>query len=139
MSGEIYSYIYDKLLSEGALDVYTQSIFMKKNRPATKLSILCAKKDRKKFVEMILKETSTFGVRYIEYKRSAIERQFTEINTEYGLISIKLGYYKGKLIKFAPEYEDCKKIAEKTGLPLIAIFDNINSRIIEEIDENLLT
>jgi len=61
---------------------------------------------------MILKETSTFGVRYIEYNRSAMNRKFTEINTEYGLISIKLGYYKNKLIKYSPEYEDCKKIAE---------------------------
>nr|WP_312214188.1 hypothetical protein [Clostridioides sp.] len=50
-----------------------------------------------------------------------------------------MGYYKDKLIKFPPEYEDCKKIAEKTGFPLINIFDSINSRIIEEFDENLLT
>lgn len=112
---------------------------MKKNRPSTKLSLLCTKEDKNKFTEIILRETSTFGVRFIEYKRSAIERKFTKINTEYGLITVKLGYYKDKLIKFVPKYEECKKIAEKTGLPLINIFDSINSRNIEEFDENLLT
>ena len=69
MSSEIFSYLYDKVIEEGALDIYTESIHMKKNRPAIKLSVLCEKKDLDKFTEIILMETSTFGIRYKEYER----------------------------------------------------------------------
>ena len=63
MSSEMYSYLYEKALSEGALDIYTESIFMKKNRPAYKVTIICNEEDIDKFTELLLSETSTFGVR----------------------------------------------------------------------------
>lgn len=139
MSSEVYSYLYDKILEEGALDVYTESIYMKKNRPANKLSILCEKRDLQKFVELILIETSTFGVRYHEYSRERLTRKFTKINTSYGLVTVKLGYYNDKLIKVTPEYEDCKIIAKQHKISLNQILYKINCRINEEFDINLLT
>ena len=139
MSSEVYSYLYDKILEDGALDVYIESIYMKKNRPANKLSILCEKRDLQKFVELILIETSTFGVRYHEYSRERLTRKFTKINTPYGLITVKLGYYKGKLIKVTPEYEDCKTIAKQYKISLNQLLYKINGRINEEFDINLLT
>ena len=69
MSSEIYSYLYDKLLDLGALDVYTEHIYMKKNRPALKLSVICTDKILNEIVERIMIETSTFGVRYHKYNR----------------------------------------------------------------------
>ena len=139
MSSEVYSYIYDKILIEGALDIYTQSIYMKKNRPATKLCIMCEEKDLEKFIDIIIKETSTFGVRYNKYNRVKIDRQFTKLKTPYGDVSVKLGYYKGKLIKVTPEYEDCKKIAKNTEIPLNMLLYKINCIINKEFDINLLT
>ncbi len=139
MSSEIYSYLYEKILKDGALDVYTESIYMKKNRPATKLSILCKKSDLEKFIDLLLIETTTFGVRYHEYNRKILTRKFTEIDTPYGLVNVKLGYYDGKIIKATPEYEDCKKIANKHEIPLNQLLYKINYIINKKFDLNLLT
>jgi len=131
MSSEMYSYLYEKALAEGALDIYTESIFMKKNRPAYKVTIICNEEDIDKFTELLLVETSTFGVRYQKFNRSTLYRRFSKINTKYGDIQIKLGYLNGKLIKVTPEYEDCKIIAKKENISLNQIFNEINSIINE--------
>ncbi|MGM9530250.1 nickel insertion protein [Intestinibacter sp.] len=132
MSSELYSYLYEKALAEGALDIYTESIFMKKNRPAYKVTIICNEEDIDKFTELLLVETSTFGVRYQKFNRSTLYRRFSKINTKYGDIQIKLGYLNGKLIKVTPEYEDCKMMAKKENIPLNQIFNEINSIINEK-------
>lgn len=139
MSQEIYSYLYDKILEAGALDVYTEGIYMKKNRPANKITILCEENDLEKFVEILITETSTFGVRYHKYNRERLKRKFTKIDTIYGEISIKLGYYNDKLIKVTPEYEDCKIISKNTGIPLQHLIYKINCIINEKFDVKLLT
>ncbi len=139
MSSEVYSYVYEKVINEGALDVYTQSIYMKKNRPAIKLCILCKEEDLNKFIDVIILETTTFGIRYNRYNRVVLDRKFTELETEYGNINVKLGYYKGKLIRVTPEYEDCKKVAENANLPLNSIVNELNSIINKKFNLNLLT
>ena len=139
MSCEIYSYLFEKVLNEGALDVYAQSIYMKKNRPAYKISILVEEKELQKFTRIILEETSTFGVRYNKYNRCKLDRKLIDIDTKYGTIKFKLGYYNGKLIKAKPEYEQCKDIAFNLNVPIKEIYDSINISINEEIIENLLT
>ena len=110
MSSEVYSYIYEKFINDGALDIYTQSIYMKKNRPAIKLCILCKEDDLNKFIDLMILQTSTFGIRYSKYNRVTLDRKFTKIETEYGKITVKLGYYNGQLIRITPEYVDFKKI-----------------------------
>ena len=132
MSSETYSYLYEQILEKGALDIYTEGIFMKKNRPAYKITVLCKEKDLDKFSKLLLVETSTFGVRYQKLKRVMLERKFEKIETKYGNIQIKLGYLNGKLIKVTPEYEDCKIIAKKENLPLIKVFNEINCIISEK-------
>ncbi len=139
MSQEIYSYLYDKILEAGALDIYTESIYMKKNRPANKITILCEEDDLEKFVEILITETSTFGVRYHKYNREILKRKFIKMDTIYGEINIKLGYYKDKLIKATPEYEDCKKISKNTGIPFHQLIYKINCIINEKFDVKLLT
>ena len=139
MSSEIYSYLFEKIMDEGALDVFTESIFMKKNRPAYKISILTKEEDLNKFIELLLTETSTFGVRYKEYNRAKLDRKFIEIDTYYGKIKIKLGYYNGKLIKAKPEYEQCKLISKKLNIPIKEVYNKINASFDEEINKNLLT
>ena len=139
MSSEIYSYLFEKIMDEGALDVFTESIFMKKNRPAYKISILTKKKDLNKFIKLLLTETSTFGVRYKEYNRAKLDRKFIEVDTIYGKVKVKLGYYNNKLIKLKPEYEQCKLISKTLNIELREVYNEINKSINEKININLLT
>ncbi|MGL4797524.1 MAG: nickel insertion protein [Paraclostridium sp.] len=129
MSSEIYSYLYEKLLDIGALDVYTESIYMKKNRPATKLSVLCKESCLEDIKKIIMTETSTFGVRYHKYIRETLLRRFEKLGCKYGNVTVKLGYYDGNLIKATPEYEECKNIAKELNLPLIKVYEDINHLI----------
>lgn len=139
MSSEVYSYIYEIFIDNGVLDIYTESIYMKKNRPATKLCILCKEEDLNKFIDLIILQTSTFGVRYTKYNRVTLNRKFIEIDTKYGKIKVKLGYYNGKLIRVTPEYEDCKNIAKNKNIPLNSLINNINYLINKKFNTNLLT
>lgn len=139
MSSEIYSYLYEKVLEEGALDIYTESIYMKKNRPATKVCILCQESDLDKFIEILLTETSTFGVRYNIYNREELKRKFEIIDTKYGKIKVKLGYHNNKLIKATPEYDECKIIAKNYNISLNEVFFEINCIIKQRINTKLLT
>ena len=139
MSSEIYSYLYEKVLEEGALDIYTESIYMKKNRPAINLCILCKESDLDKFIKILLKETSTFGVRYNTYNREELKRKFETIDTKYGKIKVKLGYYDNELIKATPEYDECKLIAKNYDISLNEVFFEINCIIKQKIDTKLLT
>jgi pyridinium-3,5-bisthiocarboxylic acid mononucleotide nickel chelatase len=139
MSSEIFSYLYEEILSIGALDIYTQSIYMKKNRPAVKLSIICTEDDLENIIEIILKETSTFGVRFNKYNRKILSRKIKIINTIYGKVKVKLGYYDGKLIKVTPEYEDCKLIAKTLNLSLNKVYNDVNISINEYFKSNMLT
>lgn len=129
MSSEIFSYLYEKLMEDGALDVYTQSIYMKKNRPAIKLSVLCNEIDLDKFIETILIETSTFGVRYHIYNRETLLREFDKVHSEYGDVTVKIGYYKNKIVKVTPEYEECKMIAKRANISIKTVYDSINCSI----------
>lgn len=126
-------------IADEALDIYTECIYMKKNRPANKISILCEENDLDKFVEILLKESSTFGVRYHKYNRKTLYRKFDKIDTEYGEITVKLGYYNNKLIKVTPEYEDCKNISKSTGIPLQQLLYKINYILSKKFDVILLT
>jgi len=139
MSSEVYSYIYERFINDGALDIYTQSIYMKKNRPAIKLSVICTEGNLENIIEIILKETSTFGVRFSKYNRKILNRKIKEIETKYGKVKIKLGYYNNELIKITPEYEDCKAIAKKTDLPLSKVYNDVNVIINEYFKLNMLT
>lgn len=139
MSSEIYSYLYEKVLEEGALDIYTESIYMKKNRPAIKVCILCKESDLDKFIEILLTETSTFGVRYNIYNREELKRKFEIMDTKYGKVKVKLGYHNNKLVKATPEYDECKIIAKNYNISLNEVFFEINCIIKQKINTKLLT
>ncbi|SHH38860.1 hypothetical protein SAMN02744040_01793 [Tepidibacter thalassicus DSM 15285] len=129
MNSEIYSYIYEQILKMGALDVYTQSIYMKKNRPAVKLSVICEEEKLDEIVEFILKETTTLGIRYSKFSRKTLDRKMVKIKTKYGNISIKFAYYKSKILKYSPEYEECKVIAENFNIPLKVVYEDITCTV----------
>ena len=112
---------------------------MKKNRPAYKICVLVNEKDLDKFINILLKETSSFGVRYNKFFRKKVDRKFININTEFGDVKVKLGYYNGELIKAKPEYEQCREITLKSDLSLIQVYDLINKEINEKVSQKMLT
>ena len=113
----------EQLFERGALDVFMTPIFMKKGRPATKLSVLCTPTLRNTLSEMLLLETTTFGVRCYTAERLKLTRDFVDIETRWGTVRAKCGYLEGQLIKTVPEYEDCKQLAEQHGVPLREIYE----------------
>ena len=106
--GNILGYFMTKCLQMGALDVYFTSIFMKKNRPAYKLSIICEQDKVEEFSKLILKETSSFGVRISEMKRITLKREAQKVKMPDGVdIRVKIGYDEDNILKIEPEYDDC--------------------------------
>ena len=119
---ELIGLLTERLLSAGALDVYTQSILMKKQRSATMLSVLSKENEREKMLDLIFKESTTFGIRYYNIEREILDRSITEVKTKYGNISIKVGKRNGEIISASPEIDDCKLCAEKYGMPVEDIY-----------------
>ncbi len=122
MSPEISGYLTELLFEMGALDVFLTSILMKKGRPATKLSLLATSDLRESLMQIVLRETTTFGVRCHVVERSKLARDFIAVRTQWGTVRAKRGYMDGEPIKTVPEYEDCKRIAEKHGVPFRQVY-----------------
>jgi hypothetical protein len=125
VSGEILGYFVEAALAAGALDVFHTPIQMKKNRPGVLLAVLCAETDADKFSEMILRETSAFGVRRTLAERRKLRREFTKIKTPFGEVTLKIGRLNGKVIQAAPEFESCKKLAVQAKIPLKRIYETV--------------
>ncbi len=123
MSSEFYTYLYDKLFENKALDVYSTPIFMKKNRPAYKLSVICNVSDKEVLEKIIFKETTTFGIRSYEVQRNILDRNFTKIQTKFGEVTVKNGYLENELIKSSFEFEDLKRLAIEHDIPLSKIIN----------------
>ena len=123
---EIMGYVMEKLnKSIGVLDAWLQTIYMKKNRPAFKLNIICTLKEENNIAELIFKETSTLGIRRETINRYCLEREKQILKLPYGEIEIKIAKLDGEIVNSSPEYESCKKLAKKTGKPLKDIYRDV--------------
>ena len=122
MSGEQFGYVMNILLEAGALDVYYTPVFMKKNRPGTLVTVLTSNEEAGEMEIILLKETTTFGVRRSEWKRRILERRSENIATMYGDIAVKIGYSGAKIYQISPEYEDVKRAAKIHGVPFQDVF-----------------
>lgn len=131
MSPEIMGYTMEKLLDNGALDVYYTPVYMKKNRPSVMLTVLAKCGDEKKFTDIIFQETSTLGVRLSHISRYCMNREQIKVNTQYGDVRVKIASL-GDIMKFSPEYEDCRSIAVKTGLPIKEVYEMVNEKYRQE-------
>ncbi|APC83098.1 nickel pincer cofactor biosynthesis protein LarC [Clostridium botulinum] len=128
MNSEIYEYVINKLLHEGASDAYITPIIMKKTRPAAKLTVLCENKLENIMREIIFKETTTLGIRKYSVEKSMLKRKIEKVKTIYGEISVKKSYLKGQVLNSKPEYEDCKKIALENNIPIKEVYEAVNER-----------
>lgn len=118
MSGEVWPYVQEKLMAAGALDAWITPIIMKKGRPAQMLSVLMHPQDLPVLEKIILTETTTLGMRYYDVARHCSERSFIEVVLPQGSVKVKFSQAGGQILNIAPEFEDCRKLAEASKMPL---------------------
>jgi len=126
---EILGCFVETALAAGALDVFHTPIQMKKNRPGVLLTVLCAEADADKFSEMLLRETSAFGVRRTLAERRKLRREFSRVKTPWGEAIVKIGRLNGGVIQAAPEFESCKKLAARAKIPLKQVYEAVRKAV----------
>ncbi len=123
MNPEIFPYVIDGALSLGALDAFIIPTVGKKGRPASLLTILCPAKCQDALLQYLFQETTTLGIRHRLTERMAIKRDWMEVDTPWGRVRVKRAYLRGEIVNLAPEFVDCRKLAESSGVPLRKILD----------------
>jgi uncharacterized protein (TIGR00299 family) protein len=121
MNPQVFGYVMDRLLEEGALDVFGLPVQMKKNRPGMLLTVLCRREDSTKLTDLIFRETTTLGVREREENRRVLARKWISVETRWGNVRLKVASMNGTVTNYAPEYEDCRKIAAEHRVPLKSV------------------
>lgn len=117
-SPELVGHALAELLERGVLDAYCQPIYMKKGRPGLLLTVLCEPSKIRAVETLIFAETSTFGIRRQLMQRSKLDRRYESVTLPQGDVRIKVGSHNGKVVSVAPEFEDCRRLAEKSGQPV---------------------
>jgi uncharacterized protein (TIGR00299 family) protein len=121
LNPQVFGYVMDRLLEAGALDVFGMPVQMKKNRPGTLLTILAKPADADQLAQIVFSETTTLGVRRREEKRQVLARRWQNVSTRFGEVRIKIASLNGTVTTYAPEYEDCRRIAVEHRVPLKSV------------------
>jgi uncharacterized protein (TIGR00299 family) protein len=125
MPGEWFSHVGPSLFDAGALDVAMIPCTMKKGRPGTILQVMTTNERRPALIDLLLRETTTFGVRWHTAQRHVLERKIIKVDTTFGVVSVKLGFSpdSGALVRVAPEYESCCLAARENDSPLAVVYE----------------
>jgi pyridinium-3,5-bisthiocarboxylic acid mononucleotide nickel chelatase len=123
INAELLGAFVEKALSIGALDVFHTPIQMKKNRPGVLLTVLCAAADADRFSELVLRETTAFGVRRTTAERRKLRRELKTVKTRFGDVAVKLGRLNGRVIQASPEFESCRAAAERKGVTVREVYE----------------
>ncbi len=118
LNPQVFGYVMDRLLEEGALDAFGMPVQMKKSRPGTLLTVLCKPEDSSKLTQIIFTETTTLGVRRRDEVRQTLARRWENVETQWGEVRIKIASMNGTITNYSPEYEDCRRIAAEKHVPL---------------------
>lgn len=118
VSPQVIGHVYDALFAAGAVDVFTSPVHMKKNRPGVVLTVLVPPHIQEQIESILFNETTTFGVRAWRCERRTLSRTFETVETPGGPVRIKVGRQAGHVLTATPEYEDCRRAARETGMPL---------------------
>ena len=135
MSPELVPHVMESLLAAGAHDAWVTQVVMKKGRPGVVLSALCPAIHRYHLLEILFRETTTLGVRFNPVERAVLDRRWVEVEIEGHPVRVKLGVKSGDVVTTSPEYEDARRVAEKTGLPLKVIYAEATRAALEEGEE----
>ena len=125
MSAELLGYVQERLFDLGALDVWFTPIQMKKNRPATMLSALVMSSQESLATDLVLRETTSLGVRVRPVTRHEAQRQLVNFESSFGTVSVKIKSIEGSKVSVAPEYDHCRQLAVQLGLPLHEVYRTI--------------
>ena len=118
LSPQVFGYVMERLFEAGALDVFATAIQMKKNRPGALLTVLAKPQDAEKLTNIIFAETTTLGIRRREEKRQVLARRWETVQTQWGTVRMKIANLNGTMSNYAPEFEDCRRIASEHRVPL---------------------
>jgi uncharacterized protein (DUF111 family) len=118
LSPQVLAYAMERLLAEGALDVFSVPVQMKKSRSGALLTVLAKMEDASRLTKLIFAETTTLGVRRREEQRQTLSRRWETVDTTWGPVRIKIANMNGSVSNYAPEYEDCRALAEAHHVPL---------------------
>jgi pyridinium-3,5-bisthiocarboxylic acid mononucleotide nickel chelatase len=118
LSPQVLAYAMERLLAEGALDVYSIPVQMKKNRPGALLTVLAKTEDANRLTKLMFAETTTLGIRRRDEQRQVLMRRWKTVDTTWGPVRIKIANLNGSITNYAPEYEDCRALAETHRVPL---------------------
>jgi uncharacterized protein (TIGR00299 family) protein len=121
MTPQVFAYVMERSLAAGALDTFGTAVQMKKGRPGMLLTVLCRPGDADRLIRLVFSETTTLGVRQRRETRAALTRRHVTVVTGWGEVRIKLASLNGSVSNYAPEYEDCRRIAEEHQVPLKAV------------------
>jgi uncharacterized protein (TIGR00299 family) protein len=130
LNPQLIGYITEVAFSLGALDVFTAPVQMKKSRPGTLLTVLTKPQDEAKLREMIFRESSTLGIRVRREERYALPRRYQAVDTPWGEVRMKIAG-NGKALQYAPEYEDCRRIAAEHAVPLKTVMQEAIRRYLD--------
>ena len=131
MNPEVYGYLFDRLLAQGACDVYATPVLMKKGRPGNVLSVLAPAGRLDELAAIVLQETTTIGLRYYGVERRVLEREVRAVATPYGEVNVKFSCIDGRR-RVAPEYEDCARLAQQHQVPLLSVYEAARTAAIKE-------
>ena len=123
MNAELLGNFMTKALAGGALDVFHTPVQMKKSRPGVLLTVLCAEADAERFSELMLRETTAFGVRRHVAERRKLRREIISVKTSFGDVQVKLGRLDGRVVQGSPEFESCRAVAESAGATVKEVYE----------------
>jgi uncharacterized protein (TIGR00299 family) protein len=123
LNPQLFGYLMDRALAEGALEVFATPVQMKKNRPGLLLTVLCRRQDAERMVRLVFSETTTLGVRLREEQRRVLPRRIVEVETRWGKVRLKVANLNGTVANYAPEYEDCRRLAAQHHVPLKQVME----------------
>ena len=126
MSGELLAETMDMLIEQGAGDVYFTPVVMKKSRPGVVISVVCGETERARFTELLFRHTTTLGVKVFLHEKAMLEQSFASVTTPLGTVRLKQALLHGKVLRSKPEFEDCKALARRHGIPLAEVYAAIS-------------
>jgi uncharacterized protein (TIGR00299 family) protein len=133
LNPQVFGYVMDRLLEEGALDAFGMPVQMKKSRPGMLLTVLCRPEDAAKLTELIFAESTTLGVRRRNERRQVLARRWVNVSTPWGDVRMKVASMNGTITNYAPEYEDCRRIAAKHHVPLKTVLQEATRSYAEKL------
>jgi uncharacterized protein (DUF111 family) len=136
MNPEWVSYIMDKLFEAGANDVFVVPIIMKRGRPGIMLNVLVEGERLTVIEDVIFSETTTLGIRYMHASCHRLAREFEQVQTRWGALTIKVGYHQGKIVQYAPEFKECEQVAKEHQVPLKQVYEEVRLQFMQQQQKN---